>query len=154
MRLSPIVARPDDWTGTLARLGAWVVIALGFVTVLLVRLPDAWVDAALGQPVLVRVLLGLVVWAVVLLLRPYVDCRLPRAAWLFRGTVKLASRGARTRIPLADIERVDLERRSPPIDEALVVALRDGSVHDVCPLAWAGAPQLFAAIARRTRRID
>jgi len=152
VRLSPIVARPDDWTGALARLGAWVVLALGFVTALLVRLPEAWVEAALGFPAIPRVLIGLFVWIVVWRLRPWVDARLPRAAFLFRRNVKLSSRGVRAHVQLAEIRYVDLERRPPPVGEAIVVELHDGSTHEVCPLAWDGAAALYEAIARRTSR--
>lgn len=147
----PIVAWPDDWIGALARLGWWIVLALGFVTVLLVRLPEPWVALALGSATAVRVALGVAVWMVARTIRPFVIARLPHAASLFRGTVALATRGARRKIPLAEIVHVDVERRPPPIDEALVVELRDGSVHEVCPLAWDGAARLFEAIARRIK---
>lgn len=145
----PIVAWPDDFTGGLARLGWWVVLALGLVTVLLVRLPERWVAAAFDQPILVRVVLGGVVWMIARTIRPFVISRLPHAAWLFRSTLAVAPRGARRRIPIAEIVQVDVERRPLPVDEVIVVELRDGSIHEVCPLAWDGAARLYEALARR-----
>jgi hypothetical protein len=147
----PIVAWPDDWTGGLARLGWWVVLALGLVVVLLVRLPERWVALAFGLPVVVRVLLGLVAWMVARTVRPFVIARLPRAVSLFRGTIAIAGRPTRRRIPVADVVHVDVERRPPPVEEALVVELRDGEMHELCPIAWDGAARLYEAIARGIR---
>lgn len=147
----PIVAWPDDFTGGLVRLGWWVVLALGLVTVLLVRLPEPWVAAAFDNAVVVRVALGVVAWMIARTLRPFVICRLPHAAWLFRSTLAVSPRGARRRIPMDEIVHVDVERRPLPVDEVIVVELRDGSSHEVCPLAWDGAARLYEALARRVR---
>ncbi len=145
----PIVAWPDDWTGWVARVGWWVLLVLGLVTVLLVRLPERWVALALDKPLIVRVAIGFVAWTIVRAIRPWVIARLPRAASLFRGTLAMSPRGARRRIPLPEIAHVDVERRPPPVDEAIVVELKDGTVHEVCPLAWDGAGRLYEALARR-----
>ena len=147
--LRPITAWPNDWTGWLARVGWWVLLVLGFVTVLLVRLPERWVALALGQPLVVRVVIGFLAWSVARAIRPWVIARLPRAASLFRGTLAVSPRGPRRRIPLSEIAHVDVERRPPPVDEALVVELKDGTTHEVCPIAWDGGARLYEALARR-----
>lgn len=145
----PIVAWPNDWTGWLARVAWWVLLLLGLITVLLVRLPEHWVALALGRPVIVRVVMGFAAWTLARAIRPWVIARLPRAASLFRGTLAVSPRGPRRRIPLPDIAHVDVERRPPPVDEAIIVELKDGTTHEVCPLAWDGAPRLYASLARR-----
>jgi hypothetical protein len=130
------VARPSDWSGSLARGASWLLAALGLVTVLLVRLPASWVALAWGIPELVRLVLMLVVLWVIGWIRPFIYARLPRAARLFGQTLKL----------------VDVELRPPPIFEVLVVELADGTTHEVCPLDWDGAGALYAALVRRIAR--
>ena len=44
------VARPDDWTGTLSRVVIGVAFVLLAVVVVLVRLPEAWVELAPQGP--------------------------------------------------------------------------------------------------------
>ncbi|MBC8068655.1 MAG: hypothetical protein IAG13_10010 [Deltaproteobacteria bacterium] len=143
------VARPADWTGALARAASWIVAALGIVTVLLVRLPAAWVGWAWGSPELVRLALVLLVLWVIGWVRPFVYARLPRAATLFGRTLRLGERGRRRKVTTAELQHVDVELRPPPIFEVLVVELADGTTHEVCPLDWDGAASLYDAIARR-----
>jgi hypothetical protein len=143
------VARPSDWSGSLARAASWLLAVLGLVTVLLVRLPASWVALAWGSPELVRLSLGLAVLWLIRWIRPFVYARLPRAARLFGRTLKLGERGRRRKVPVDEVRHVDVELRPPPIYEVLVVELADGTTHEVCPLDWDGAGALYAELSRR-----
>lgn len=143
------VARPDDWTGGLARAASWLVALLAIVTVLLVRLPGAWVRWAWGSQELVRLLLVVAVLWLLGWIRPFIYAQLPRAAVLFGRTLRLGERGKHHRVPVAQLHHVDVELRAPPVFEVLVVELADGTTHEVCPLDWDGAGSLYAALARR-----
>lgn len=145
-------ARPLDWTGSVAVAASWLVILLCAVVVLLVRLPSAWIRLAFGSHELVRVALALAVLGVVVWVRPFFIARLPRAASLFGGTLTLQERGRRHRVKVAELRRVDLELRPPPVFEIVVVELADGTVHEVCPIDWPGAGGLYRALARRIAR--
>jgi len=142
-------ARPLDWTGTLTVAASWVVVLLAALTVVLVRLPAAWVRVAFGSPELVRVVLALVVLVVVAWVRPFVVARLPRAPSLLLGTLTLPGRGRRQRVRIVEIARVDLQVRPPPLFEVLVVELADGTTREVCPIDWPGAGGLYRALAKR-----
>ena len=146
------VARPLDWTGSLVVAASWLLVLLVALVVTLVRLPVTWVRLALGSPELVRVLLALFMILVVTWVRPLLIARLPRAASLFGGTLRLRERGRRHRVPVSEIRRVDLEVRPPPAFEMLVVGLADGTTHEVCPIDWPGAAALYRALARRIAR--
>ncbi len=146
------VARPADWTGELVRFGAWIVAALGIVTALLVRLPQPWVDAAGGFPELVRAALATGVLFAVALAEPWIVGRLPSAPAWIGGRLWIPSPLGRLRVPLADIAHVDIEQRPQPLFEVVVVELRDGSLHELCPLAWDGAAGMYAALSRRIHR--
>jgi hypothetical protein len=142
-------ARPLDWTGTLTVALSWLVVLLCALTVLLVRLPGAWVRLVFGSPELVRLVLALFVLLVVLWVRPFVVGRLPRAASLLFGTLTLPVRGGRHRVRVSEIKRVDLEVRPPPLFEVIIVELADGTTREVCPIDWPGAGGLYRALARR-----
>jgi hypothetical protein len=146
------VARPADWSGSLARGASWVLAALGLVTVLLVRLPRGWVVWAWNSPELVRLGLMIAVLWVIGWIRPFVYARLPRAATLLGRTLRLGERGRRRKVTVAELRHVDVELRPPPVFEVLVVELADGTTHEVCPLDWDGAGSLYAALARRLER--
>jgi hypothetical protein len=146
------VARPSDWSGSLARGASWVLAALGLVTVLLVRLPASWVALAWGISEIVRLVLMLLVLWVIGWIRPFVYARLPRAARLFGQTLKLGERGRRRKVPVSEVRHVDVELRPPPIYEVLVVELADGTTHEVCPLEWEGAGALYAELVKRIAR--
>ena len=55
------VARPEDWTGTLARLAVVLAFVLLMILVPLVPLPAAWVALAWGYPLVLRACMVLAV---------------------------------------------------------------------------------------------
>jgi len=142
-------ARPPDWTGAVIVAASWLVVLIATIVVLLVRLPPAWIRVAFGSHELVRLALALAVLGVVAWVRPLIIARLPRAPSLFGRTLTLRQRGRRRRVPVTALRRVDLELRPPPVFEAIVVELDDGTVREVCPLDWPGAAALYRALARR-----
>jgi hypothetical protein len=145
------VARPRDWTGALARLALVGFAAMLGVVVLLVRLPQQWVDLAFGAPEVVRlVLLLLAVW-VFRWVRTLVFARLPAAASLFRR-LSFRERGRRRRVRIDEIAAVHVELRPAPMHQVFVIELHDGTIHDVCPTDWPGAGRLYSVLARKVRR--
>jgi hypothetical protein len=110
------------------------------------------VQWALGSSQLVRGLGVAIVLALEAMVRPWVVARLPQAPALLGRTLWLPTAVGRRRIALRDVVNVDVEMRPPPAFEVIVVELRDGGTHDLCPLDWDGAGSLYAALARLTRR--
>lgn len=147
------VVRPDDWTGRVARMGLGVLGLLALVPVMLARLPEAWVALAAGQPWLVRLVLALAsLWAVAWV-RALVYARLPAAPYLVGRRLVLPERGAKRRIDLAEVEEVFVQLRPPPVEQAFVARLANGEVQTICPVHWPGAGALYAAVARKLRRV-
>lgn len=145
------MARPRDWTGALAR---FAVVAMGVllgIVVLLVRLPERWVEAAFGAPVLVRLIAFVILLWALRWVAAVVYARLPRAASLFRR-LSFRERGRRRRVRIEEIARVHVELRPPPVHQIFVVELRDGSSHDLCPTDWPGAGRLYAKLDRKLTR--
>lgn len=143
------VARPDDWTGTLAGLAVAVAFVLLMILVPLVPLPAAWVALAWGLPLVVRGAMVLAVIAVLALAHAVLVARLPRAVVLWGRKVRFHDGTRRRAIAYRDIEAVHVEQRPPPRHEVFVIERRDGIEHDLCPTAWAGAPRLHRALERR-----
>lgn len=148
-RLFLRVARPDDWTGTLARLAVALAFVLLMILVLLVPLPRAWVALAWGQPLVVRACMGLVVVAVLAVAYSVLVARLPRAVVLWGRKVRFHDGTRRRAVAIDDVAAVHVEQRPPPQHEVFVLERRDGTEHDLCPTAWAGAPSLHRALERR-----
>lgn len=142
------VARPDDWTGTLARLAVALAFVLSMILVPLVPLPTAWVALAGGFPLVVRACMVLVVVAVLAVAHGLLVARLPRAVVLWGRKVRFHDGTRRRAVPIHDVAAVHVEQRPPPLLEMFVLARRDGVEHDLCPTAWAGAPSLHRAIVR------
>lgn len=142
------VARPDDWTGTMARLAVALAFVLSMILVLLVPLPRAWVALAGGFPLLVRVCMLLVVVVVLAVAHALLAARLPRAVVLWGRKVRFHDGTRRRAVPVDDVAAVHVEQRPPPQHEMFVLERRDGVEHDLCPTAWAGAPSLHRAIER------
>lgn len=145
------MARPDDWTGTLARLGLHLATLMLLLPALLARLPATWVGLAGGLTEVVRLVLVLLVLYVMGWVRAIVYTRLPRAPYLLGKTLTVRERGKRIRVGVADIAEVHVELRPPPDRESFVVELRDGTHRDVCPVHWSGSPRLYRALSRRLR---
>lgn len=146
------VARPRDWTGALARLG---IVGLGImlgVIVLLVRLPQAWIDRAFGSPEVVRLVLAVVALWLLRWIRALVYSRLPTAPYLFGRRLALRERGKRHRVDVENIADLHVELRPPPVHQVFAVELHDGSIHDICPTDWPGAGPLYAKLARKVAR--
>ncbi|MCA9652744.1 MAG: hypothetical protein H6712_07820 [Myxococcales bacterium] len=143
------VARPDDWTGTLSRVVIGVAFVLLAVVVVLVRLPEAWVELAGGRALVVRVALMLVEIAVLAVARAVLVARLPRAAVLFGRKVRFHDGTRRLAVPIDEIAALHVEQRPPPVHEVFVIEQRDGAEHDLCPAHWWGAPALHRALDRK-----
>jgi hypothetical protein len=142
------VARPDDWTGTLARLAGVIAFVLLFVLVLLVPLPPAWVALVGGHALVVRVGLVAVVLMVVGAAQTLVVARLPRAVVLLRNKVRFHDGTRRRAVAFDEIVALHVEERPPPQLEMFVLERRDGAELDLCPTGWAGAPALHRALER------
>ena len=144
------VARPDDGWGVLAGLGTGTVGAVLVLVALLVRLPAGWVTVFGGQAWAVRAVLVLAALWCVGWLRTLVFSRLPAAPYLAGKRLVFRVRGKTVRVAVSEVEDVRVERRDPPVREAFVVVLKNGGAYDLCPVAWAGAPQLYRALRRKT----
>ncbi len=145
------VARPDDWTGTLASVAVVAVLALLVVVALLVRLPPHWVALAGGMAWVVRAALMLAALVVVGFARTVLDARLPRAAVLWGRKVRFHDGTRRRAVAIDQILAVYIERRPPPMHEVFAIQQHDGSEHDVCATHWGGAPALHRTLQRRVR---
>jgi hypothetical protein len=141
-------ARPEDWTGKLSDLLVGLVFLSAMIAVLLARLPESWVALARGEPWIVRgvLLLGML-WAM-MWFGNLIRVILPRAPYLFGRTLTVRDRGRRVRLSVRDIAAVHVEPRPPEERDTLVVELRDGTTHDLCPIAWQGAGRLYARLAQ------
>ncbi|MBK8266213.1 MAG: hypothetical protein IPK80_33410 [Nannocystis sp.] len=142
------VARPGDWTGLLAELVLFGLLVLFVLIALLTRLPTSWVELVGGYPEPVRLLLLLIAlyawgWA-----RALIIAALPGAPVLVFRRLIFRSRGRRHVLRPRDIAKIEVEGRLPDDREVFVVELRDGSRHDLCPVAWRGAGRLYARLAR------
>jgi hypothetical protein len=145
------VARPDDWTGTVARLGAGLVTLILLLAALLGALPRGWIQLAGGNQWLVRGILVLFVawsmgWA-----RAILYALLPRAPVLLGKRLTIPLRGERIAVPVARIAALHVERRVDPLQEVFVIEMGDGTEYDVCPVHWEGAQRLYRALDRRVR---
>lgn len=144
-------ARPDDWPGWLTdvfvTLGAIVVVLI----LLLARLPAAWVELVGGRGWIVRLAaVGAAAWAF-MWLDNFLRILLPRTPYLFGRTLTLRERGKRVRLPVRDIAAIHVEQRPPDGRETFVVEMKDGALHDLCPVHWKGAGRVYARIARAQR---
>ena len=148
------VARPDDWTGTVARLAVALAFVLLMILVPLVPLPVAWVALAGGMPLLVRAGLVLAVVLALAIAHAVIVARLPRAVVLWGRKVRFHDGTRRRAVAIDDVNAVHVDQRPPPLHEVFVLERRDGVEHDLCPTAWAGAPSLHRAIERSVAAAD
>lgn len=145
-------ARPEDWTGRLTDFAVGLVFLSASIAVLLARLPEAWVELAGGRRWIIRAALLLLLFWAIQWLGNIVRAFLPRAPYLFGRTLTVRERGRRVRLPVREIAAIHVEPRQPGDRDTLVVELRDGATHDVCPIAWQGAGRLYARLARALPR--
>ncbi len=144
-------ARPDDWLGWLTD----VVVTIGAIVVVLIlllaRLPTAWIEMFGGRGFIVRlILVGGAAW-LFMWLDNFLRILLPRTPYLFGRTLTIRTRGKRVRLPVRDITAIHVEQRPPEGRETFVVELKDGALHDLCPVHWKGAGRVYARIARAQR---
>ena len=145
------VARPDDWTGTVGRVGLWPIYALVLLLVGIVRIPWSW--WLLDSEVLTRVVLLAVALYLFSWLRMLAWTLIPAAVILYGRRLWFRYRGRRIRLLTTALTTVDVELRPPPIGEVFVIELGDGAVYDLCPVRWDGSQRIYRVLARRIRRI-
>lgn len=141
-------ARPDDWAGLTVEVVAALALVILILSALLANLPDRWVALAGGyeEPVRLAVfLVALYLWGWA---RALAIAALPHAPALIFGRLSLRSHGKRLRIRARQIARIAVEARDPDDVEVFVLELRDGSIHDLCPVGWRGAGRLYRRLAR------
>jgi hypothetical protein len=131
-----------------ARFGLWPVYFVALLAVGLARIPSSLV---LFVEPLTRVLIGLVVVYLLGWLRMVVWALLPAAVVQYGRHLWFPHARRRLRVAIADLSAIAVEQRPPPIGETFVVELKNGEVHDLCPVAWDGAERVHAAVARKIR---
>jgi hypothetical protein len=146
------VARPDDWTGTLARVSLWPLYFVALLVVGLGRIPSSWWVIGAGSEELTRVALALVVVYLLGWVRMIVFTFVPKAVIQYGRRLWFRHRGRRIVVRIATISEIVVEQRPPPVGEAFVIELDDGAVYDLCPVDWEGAERVYAAVATRVRR--
>ena len=146
------VARPRDWTQTVA----WAVLvglgAMMLVIVLLVRLPEAWVRLAQGQAWAIRIALMAASYWILRWFGELAFAQLPRATFLLGGTIVFPEHLRRRRIKLADVDEIVVQLRPPPRHEVFVAVMDDGTTHELCATHQPGAAALYAVATRRIAR--
>lgn len=143
------VARPDDWTGTLARVGLWPVYFLALLAVGLARIPSSWWLA--DMQLLTRVAIGLVVVYLLGWVRMIAWTLIPGAVIQWGRRLWFRHRGRRVRVRISDIGTIDVEQRPPPVNEVFVIEIGE-TIYDLCPVNWDGAERVYAVVARRVKR--
>lgn len=127
---------------------AFATLALILLVTLLGRLPGSWVVAVDGHAFLLRVVLLMVLVPLWGWLRAMIHALHPRTPYLLGRTLTIVEHGERVRRRARDIVAIYVELRLPERREVLVVEFVDGSQHDVCPVDWRGAGQLYRRLAR------
>ncbi|WP_146658214.1 hypothetical protein [Enhygromyxa salina] len=145
------VARPDDWTGTLARFGLWPLYFVALLVVGIVRIPTAWWVIGASSEAVIRIVLGLAVIYVLGWVRMIVWALVPGAVVQYGRRLWYRHRGRRIRVMIPNISSIDVEQRPPPIGEVFVLEIGEAT-HELCPVDWDGAVRIYAVVARRVRR--
>ncbi|MCX4244634.1 hypothetical protein [Paraliomyxa miuraensis] len=143
------VARPEDWTGVLARLVVAITFVLLAVAILLAELPSAWVALAGGRTWVVRAALVLGTIVALGVVQRVLDARLPRSVVILGRSVRFHDGTRRRAVPIEAIAALHVEQRAPPQREVFVLEELDGAEHDLCPTRWTGAPALHRVLERR-----
>lgn len=141
-------ARSDDWSSWLTDVIVTIVAIVIVLIILLARLPAAWIELVGGRGWIVRLALaGGTAWAF-MWLDNFLRVLLPRTPYLFGRTLTIRERGKRVGLPVRQIAAIHVEQRPPDGRETFVVEMKDGALHDLCPVFWKGAGRLYARIAR------
>jgi hypothetical protein len=135
-------ARADDWSSWLTDVIVTIAAVVIVLIILLARLPAEWIARLL--------LAGATAWAF-MWLDNFLRVLLPRTPYLFGRTLTIRARGQRVRLPVREIVAIHVEQRPPAGHETFVVEMKDGALHDLCPVYWKGAGRLYARIARAQR---
>lgn len=143
-------ARPEDWTGKAVELAMVGALILGFLIVLLVRLPEAWLALSFGYEEPVRLALLLVALYLWRWVRTLAIAALPRAPTLIFGYLSFRSGGQRRRLRAREVVNIEVVASSPDDQEVFVIELKSGERYTLCPVAWRGAGRLY----RRLRRYE
>lgn len=146
------VARPDDWTGKLARFGLWPLYFVALLTVGIGRIPLAWRVLGAGSEPLTRAVIAVIVVYLLAWVRMIAWSFVPKAVVQYGRRLWFRHRGRRILVHIRTIAEIDVEQRPPPVGEVFVIELDDGAVYDLCPVGWDGAPQVYQAVAYRVRR--
>ncbi|MFV8754355.1 hypothetical protein ACNOYE_27735 [Nannocystaceae bacterium ST9] len=142
------VAQPDDWTGGLVRVASWPVYFVVLLPIAIGRIPEAW--WLFGFELLTRLLIALVALYLLGWLRTIGFTLLPKTVVQYGSRLWFRHHGRRVLVRIAKISAIDVELR--PSGEVFVIELDDAESYDLCPVAWEGAPRIFAVVARRVRR--
>jgi hypothetical protein len=144
-------ARADDWSSWLTDVIVTIAAVVIVLIILLARLPAEWIALVGGRGWIVRLLLaGATAWAF-MWLDNFLRVLLPRTPYLFGRTLTIRARGQRVRLPVREIVAIHVEQRPPAGHETFVVEMKDGALHDLCPVHWKGAGRLYARVARAQR---
>jgi len=141
------VARPDDWTAIVVRLGAALFFVVALLVVLVGRPPEAWVTAVGGRVPIVRAVLAILVLFVWSRGRAIAYAALPATPVLLWRRIRVPGFGL---VDIDTIAEVEVARRTN--GEVFVLRHVDGSRRDLCPVQWPGAGRLYASLARKVAR--
>lgn len=147
-----VVAIPDDLAGRATQWVARIVAVLLLIGTVLGRMPDPWVAAAFGSEWIVRAVLAAVSLWVADAIGTILASRLPTAPYVVGRRLALPTWGLPRHVSTKALESVRIERRPDPWGETIVVRLRDGTNHDLCPLRWDRADRLFVKLRKATSR--
>ena len=139
------VARPRDWRGTLAKVGAIASWSLLGLIAILVDLPDVQIATWVVDAFWLRVGLICAWYYAARSITPLVYAALASAPVLIGKTIRLRIRGRSHRISVLDVERLRVELR--PRGQIAVLVMRSGVPIDLCPLHWPGAAHLAYRIS-------
>lgn len=144
------VARPDDWAGKLAWLGAMVATFLIALIPALARLPARWEGLFFGQTWAMRVALLLGTLWLLTQLRAVVYAALPHSVVLIGRRLRIPARLRGQWLRVSDIAAVHVDRR--PGHEVFVLEMLDGSENDMCAVDWEGAGRVYSRLVARVAR--
>ena len=140
----PRVAVPADWTGALAHVVSWLLLAALMVPAVLASLPKLAIIDVEIDGIIIRFLAVVLTFEFWRLSRRLLFAFLPNAPVLLLGRLMMRFRGRTVVVALREIVRIDVELL--PDGEYVVIETRAGREMRVCPLWWQGAAALAGAI--------